>query len=362
MIGNQLFFAVSRKSIQNMVIQQKRSQSSFVACNIYVSAGPDHDKTINDAKRSLLVNILQDAQTKCKCLTAKNPTCGKVVMVHAYTDKAYDRTSYHLAGTIESVVDVASSIAIDAINGISKMKFGMRIKQNEYQHPAVGIVDHISVMPLGSDDKKDTTGLAAVAIGKVLTENGVHVIPYGSADTQNTPLAVVRKTKTSFFTSSSGRLVKDRNLRIGVCTVGSPPSFVENLNIRLKRSVSRKQAIALTAMLRERDGGIDGVEALTLPYTNGRHEVACNILRPSQSTLDDIMTKIDEWSTQLSKDDNKNFKTVRSDYVEMAYRVGTTSTECLDVLEMEKSQYDQHELNLVETFNAYFNNESMAFE
>jgi hypothetical protein len=36
-----------------------------------------------------------------------------------------------------------------------------------------------------------------------------------------------------------------------------------------------KWARSLTQALREQDGGLPGVEALTLPYSKGQFEVAC---------------------------------------------------------------------------------------
>ena len=128
-----------------------------------------------------------------------------------------------------------------------------------------------------------------------MKKRGVEVYTYGSANENGTPLATVRRNKTSFF--HSGGLDHEKKYgdreRLGVCTVGSPGEFVENFNLRLTPCITRKQASALARYVRERDGGIMGVEALTLPYSEGRYEVACNLLKPSLGGKEDMLAKFD---------------------------------------------------------------------
>jgi hypothetical protein len=72
----------------------------------------------------------------------------------------------------------------------------------------------------------------------------------------------------------------------------------------------------LTWALREQDGGLPGVEALTLPYSKGQFEVACKVA---------IESKVKEWAS-------KTMKSQPSDQlVEKAYFVGTTVDQCLEV-------------------------------
>lgn len=79
-----------------------------------------------------------------------------------------------------------------------------------------------------------------------------------------------------------------------------------------------KTAQSLTKRVRERDGGLPGVEAVTLPYSNERWEVACNLSQPNVASSDDIDNLV-----KSLQDDNK-----AQDFVEMAYRVGTTAEQC----------------------------------
>jgi glutamate formiminotransferase len=342
-----------RLRMESSLVGMKRRVSSTVACNIYVSPNCKERK---ETKQSFLVDILKAAQLRSKQLRetkARNNYKERqsIALIHAYTDTAYDRSSFHIAGTAENVVDVASFIAIRAIEAFIKDDDGSGSEEediNKARHPTVGIVDHIAVMPLCLDDKNDAHGKAAREIGNALSRTGVHVIFYGSADTQNTPLATVRKQKTSFFKSGS---LGGTSGGIGICTVGSPPSFVENFNIRLSKNVSKENAMLLTKKVRQRDGGVYGVEALTLPYTGNRYEVACNLLYPEKGTIDDIISKIDEW---LQSFNDQNLSSKRAEYVEEAYRVGTTMKQCKDVLEQQESSLEQHDKNVLQNFIFYF--------
>jgi len=372
-----------------------KSVSSLVACNVYVSAGRPHHSEI-------LLSILEQCQERCRNLRigALSPTSqlyfanhacnakssshpsdtggsnksgkkrGHIAMIHAYADGPYDRSSFHLAGDAVYVADVASHVASLAIDGLttfnteSNNKF-KKLSENS-QHPLIGLVDHISVMPLlPKEDLKnpslsaaaeaakehekynsyipnDSHGLAATYIGKELSKRGVQVFYYGTSHPDQTPLATIRREKTAFFhsgglsndsissTSSSLCQNQSKEKLMGSCTVGSPSSFVENYNILLSGNVSKNQAMSLTKKIRERDGGIPGVEALTLPYNMGRYEVACNLLRPVEGSTDDISNALNNWVNDHEEKERK--KKGYSFYVEDSYRVGTTVEQCIDTL------------------------------
>ena len=221
-------------------------------------------------------------------------------------------------------------------------------KDDEMQsrHPFVGLVDHVSVMPLGGEDSSPkasddgttdcydsyttTTGKAARQIGSIMTELGVTVHYYGNAHPNKTPLATVRREQTCFFQSGSLQdscLVSDKDNKTGIATVGAPPTFVENFNIRLQ--CKKATAQSLTKLVRERNGGLPGVEALTLAYGEGRFEVACNLLYPKVGSVKAIQAKVKEWQSQLDSQDV---------IIEKAYRVGTTVDQCREALSLCESQ------------------------
>ena len=134
---------------------------------------------------------------------------------------------------------------------------------------------------------------------------------------------------------------------IGIATVGAPPTFVENFNIRL-RSV-KETARSLTRTLRERDGGLPGVEALTLPYGEGRYEVACNLLRPQEGSSEAITAKAKEWQSKVGRSDV---------VVEKSYRVGKTADQCLEAVSFSDTngtarEYDQAVLQRLREYLTY---------
>ena len=355
------------------------NSNELIACNIYISAGgkPFH--------RQPLVDILKSSQQLCQQLRCeKNESSNQqktVTIVHAYADIPYNRSSIHLAGHASLVHQVASHVASSAMSSIHKVNLEHTSNDDEIDsaHPLVGLVDHISCMPLekkngscvecntkhcnNSEEEyipNDVCGIAASAIKQTLMQKGgVKCLTYGSANYQQMPLALVRKEHTFFFKSGScadsskdDKSTDMNSTPFGTCTIGSPSYFVENYNILLKSNVSRKQAIALTKKVRERDGGIKGVEALTLKYSGGRYEVACNLLRPDlyEGSVEAIDSKINEWiDEQMDISIGNNYNC----FVERAYRVGTTVEQCLKAIDSKKTltAISQAEEEVMEKFD-----------
>mmetsp|Transcript_323 Transcript_323/g.541 ORF Transcript_323/g.541 Transcript_323/m.541 type:complete len:444 (+) Transcript_323:42-1373(+) len=337
-----------------------------------------------------LLQVLHSSQELCRNLRSKDQDA-RIAIVHAYSDKAYNRSSFHLAGRANEVAQVSSfmaTTAIDLLQALSwQQKYTSNTSTDTSQHPLVGLIDHVSVMPMvpstrivkedatnciknqnyyidTSNDKHiimplEASALAALHIAHALEQKGVQCLPYGTAHPKGIPLATVRKEWTNFFTSGSlgqydstyntnanDKDVKDKNT-LGTCTIGSPCHFVENFNIRLTSNTTKKQAMALTKRVRQRDGGVLGVEALTLPYSNGRWEVACNLLKPheKEGTVDCILEKVREWAAVMHATDNTSSlvssasnEYYYSRYVEDSYRVGTTVEQCFTVLNFKDEE------------------------
>jgi len=184
-----------------MTIPQRLSPYP-VACNIYISAGGGGD----DASSDFLIQLLQQAQKECTRLchrqrkkkeqdqlfpatiihhdsstgsssTTATPTTSSsstlsssssspstvssssssssVTIVHAYTDGPYQRSSFHLAGSPLLVTQLATSIAIQAVQQLQQLKSTKQQQEEDDNncnsntaHPTVGLVDHISILPL----------------------------------------------------------------------------------------------------------------------------------------------------------------------------------------------------------------------
>ncbi len=276
-------------------------------------------------------------------------------------------------------------VAIDAIDGLNSLE---QINDNHNKeassaHPYVGLVDHVSVMPLSieteneetetllekasvknifQDDGKfvppDSHGLCSTYIGKRLSQKGIEVFYYGSAHPNQTPLATVRREKTHFFRSGGLDVNSNGNdTTCNICTVGSPSLFVENYNILMSRNVTKKRAIGLAKKIRERDGGIVGVEALTLPYSQGRYEVACNLLNPNEGSVDDILHVLHKWVQNEQQDSECTASRNQSYFIENSYRVGTTVQQCIDALnkceEEKDSLMGSHDATVIDRFRGY---------
>ena len=338
---------------------------SLVACNIYVSAGghPNH--------RDMLLGLLGETQELCRL--ANNKKGGnsnaqsmaldrRVVVVHAFRDGPYDRSSFHLAGAPDLVADVGSSLAVRAIQALMSFESANNLhavgkEPIERRHPTVGLVDHVSVLPLEEDnlsssssssscsgtnqnDIASVAGSVARSIGETLQSAEADVLYYGHAHPSGKELAAVRRDSTRFFEDNQTENSTNRSnhARIpkssGQATVGAPHRFVENVNIRLRPNVSRKVARTLTESVRERSGrGLPFVEALTLAYGRDQYEVACNLLDPSVTSARDIENRMRDWQEeQLQQVHRQQQDGISSALVETAYRVGTTTDMCLQAL------------------------------
>jgi hypothetical protein len=327
-----------------------------------------------------------------------------VAIVHAFCDIVYNRSSFHVAGTPWMVEQVASELALKAIIALSQMsqheeKDDLTNNPNSKKvllpHPSVGHVDHIAVMPLLSrsshqlqdheststtfnnhgQQQQQQTQLASTICGQVAKNIGetlhtvsrVHVLYYGHAHPDKLPLALVRRQSTYFFQSGapSGAITptdtatNHKNQPSNLATIGAPThGFGENCNIRLSAACTQSMAQSLTRHVRERDGGLLGIEALTLPYAHGQWEVACNLLQPTVTTVDMLLERVHEWDQRMStqqqdgptspssvnatttttssteQDKIHNLYSVPSPWIEGAYRVGTTEEQCWHVLDL----------------------------
>lgn len=370
--------------------------SLLTACNVYVST----------SEKDLLLRLLRRAQRNCSdrfgitnapaaAATATTATNGRgpqsgitdddVAVVHVFSDTVYERSSFHLAGSALNVAAVASDLAVTAIHELQQQqqqhrgevaagnqtRFDDNTNNNNVHHPYVGLVDHIAVMPLSHDVSSTVTSETAIAaagraarmIGKALEEHGIprrspamKVYYYGAAHPDGMPLATVRRERTSFF--RSGGLAENNGSAgnddvVDVCTVGAPEAgFVENFNIRLTSACDQRRARSLTKHVRERDGGLLGVEALTLPYSNNRWEVACNLLSPNIASAHDIDQAVAVWVAEQQKQGDASSAT---ELIEKSYRVGTTEAQCLDVLSHSTlEERRRHDHNVIKRLKSYF--------
>lgn len=356
------------------------SATSNVACNIYITSSASH--------KSTLLRLLRSAQERCGQLRTQNGCVGNLTapvgVIHAYADIPYDRSSFHLAGCSDCVTNVASELIVSAINDID-VDVGNRFGEDaDSRHPFVGLVDHVSVMPLAypmnqnhssigdyCNDREAATN-AAREIGRQISKTKlINVHYYGTACPQNTPLAKVRRESTSFF-QSGGAMDREENgqhrsvpetkqmAKKGDTTVGTPTNFVENFNIRLTSNVNFDQAKTLTQFLRgrnisEKGYGVAGVEALTLIYARDKsqggsvYEVACNLTKPKgEGGVQEVRAQLNKW-VEIQRQRSSVETDGETYFVEDAYRVGTTEEQCRRVL-LQGKEYGASSMSNNETF------------
>lgn len=117
--------------------------------------------------RSLL-DALADAATKT------DP--GSAGLIRQFRDKQYHRTGFTIGGVCPRAVARASiEVSRQALRNID-------LRSHEASHPRIGVVDHVSVHPLG-EDGEEFARQAGLMIATALGEEGVPVLLYG--DLQN---------------------------------------------------------------------------------------------------------------------------------------------------------------------------------
>jgi glutamate formiminotransferase len=379
-----------RTIISSGLIECIKDRKRLIGCNIYITAGGD------DQHIPLLKDLAQRAQNLFEEKSSKNyvqnlprKSLEQITeeemerslieddiserydlgaLVHAYTDPVYNRTSLHLAGTAEIILEVSIDLIQHVVIELRKLEETSDPSVYEFAHPHVGLVDHVAVVPLITGEESrildpnttftphfvPTHGAdVARKIGKAMRDTlNIHVFFYGLAHKNKISLVKVRKRRTNFFKTNGKCTTGSMEPDIATtesCTVGAPEEFVENYNVRLKDTCSKKTAQYLSRLVREKDGGLDGVEALAFPYSNNQWEVACNILRPyaGGANVEQLKDAFRDWN-------------VKKDIMEKGYRVGTTQEQSIKVLEHVSRSANNRKLHddyVMKNFHTYFEQE-----
>lgn len=374
MLGRGNYFAcrLARCCVPGSVQFSSRAiKRSLVACNIYVSAG--REKYLH---QPILMNLLRQTQEMCATLSTvekdriystnedadddddpgddRGPSVG--VLVHAYNDPVHNRSTFHLAGSPDVVAEVGSYLAVTAVTELRNLPDNdpATVSYNSVaQHPCIGLVDHVCTMPLqdgghtlqfdeSREDALAPPARVAKRIAKAMKDKlKVQVYLFGSVHRKERSLVELRKKHNRFFRILGGMLPpKDDTVKLlETVTVGSHDEFMENFNILMNRTCGKRRAHYLTRLVRELDGGLPHVEALNIPYSDGRFEISCNLLRPRDSSKrSDVKALIHQYIKECKV----------PPLVEKSYLVSTTALQCMetikDVVESEKKRKNHDEL------------------
>jgi Formiminotransferase domain, N-terminal subdomain len=371
--------------ISMMMLHGVAPDSTIVACNVYVSEGRSKD---------ILSRLLDCAVNR------GGPSCC-CRLVHVFCDTRYNRSSFHFVGSTLGIVSVVAPFCWEAWTTLER-KARMTANadtsssssssppspssfhhlRSASNHPTVGYVDHVAVLPLtntigtvhanhrrvqGNDDEANVTGITAMTIGQYLEAGDqsrgarVRVLYYGSACPNRTPLATVRRHQTNFFQQQHQQYQQQSTTTVTTptsaaiessppssVTIGAPGMFVENYNIRLR--CDRATARTLTKRLRTSLS----IEALTLAYGSSGgggggsdddtttdanvYEVACNLTNAA-TTVHDIEREVAAWRAELRP------ALLAADpavHILRQYRVGTTALQCQQIWAAHEGDYERH--------------------
>ena len=170
----------------------------------------------------------------------------------------------------------------------------------------------------------------------------VPILFYGKLN--NVRLADIRK-KLSYFDSHTRSFQAENDIKevetdlfgkvlvnpqIGVICLGAVP-FILNYNIRLN-TTNKGEASKITKGVREKDGGLPHVEALTLQHHNGNMEVACNLLNPPEIGPEEVINRVKCLLSEINDDRKDERESTFALEIEKAYVTGLTEGEVIDKL------------------------------
>lgn len=193
------------------------------------------------------------------------------LLLSCFSDAAYERSSYCIGGTASEVRAGVLSVVRAAVGRLD-------MRQHSGTHPMIGVVDHVSVNPVGS-----TAMSEAGAVARSVAEDlPVRAMLYGAAHPDGRSLAETRRETTYFKSKSSDE---------GVCCCGAS-THVLNYNMRVEGGEDSRLAKTIAAAVRSRGGeGLPGVEALALKHHGTTYEVACNLLDVGRSPPSAVLAK-----------------------------------------------------------------------
>ncbi|CAM9780771.1 unnamed protein product [Scytosiphon promiscuus] len=274
----------SKQSAANMArralsTSEPNSKGALCCAVVYVSDGRDH----------ALLDTLADAASATAPRTAG--------LIRQFRDPQYHRTGFTIGGHPNAVARASIELSRRALAAID-------LNRHEASHPRIGVVDHVSVHPLGDDaSSKESARRVGFTIAAALgEEEGLPVLLYG--DLKNgMRLAEVRRS-TPYFAGGDLPATIDADLgpsevdpSRGIATIGCTP-LVTNYNLLLSTD-DRRLAARVIRRLREKDGGLPWVEALTLEREDGTFEAACNLLRPKVTTPALVLRVAEEQAAAL---------------------------------------------------------------
>ncbi|WIA12498.1 hypothetical protein OEZ85_012531 [Tetradesmus obliquus] len=259
--------------------------SRLLGCNVYISEGRN-------------VQLIRRLEELCQRVP-------RVALANTFVDAPYNRTGLTLVATNSAELTAAVlAVAEAALSALD-------LRSHAADHPRLGVLDHVSLHPLGQQATLQQAADAATSLGQQLAAApfGLPVYYYGAAHRAGRRLAEIRrqlgyfKANSSSSSGSSGCGCKSSSKpadwagslpeqqlshyppdagpssappAAGVVTLGAVP-WVVNFNVPLF-TADRAAAAAVARAVSTRGGGLKGVEAMALQHGPGVIEVATNLI------------------------------------------------------------------------------------
>lgn len=116
-------------------------------------------------------------------------------LIREFRDPTYNRTGFTIGGRPARVAQAAIEVSRRALKSID-------LRTHDASHPRVGVVDHISIHPVGSPTDEAATLQAGRTIAETLGDEGLSILLYGGLK-NDLRLAEVGKIFSNIVTDSA---------------------------------------------------------------------------------------------------------------------------------------------------------------
>jgi len=209
-----------------------------------------------------------------------------VQVVNRTSDHVHHRSVITALGSASQVV--AASVALARV----AMRIDLRMHRGE--HPRIGALDVLPFVPLREATLEDAVTLAHRAAGRIWRELGIPSYLYGSAASAPHRSAL-RDIRRGQFEGLAARTIDAdwqfdygdvAHASAGAIAIGARPLLVAfnvelaTANLALARSIART--------LRESNGGLRTLRALSIPLRNNRVQVSFNITDTTATPIERV--------------------------------------------------------------------------
>ncbi len=212
---------------------------------------------------------------------------GRVLDVHSDAD--HNRSVFTVVGAAEELVEALAA-------GIAVAAGRIDLARHEGVHPRVGAADVVPLVRFADSDERPAR--AARVLARRIAMIGIPVLPYGELSDGRRP-AFYRQGGTERLAErlAAGEIEllagpEELHATAGAVLLGvRTPLVAFNVDLDTDRvEVARE----IAALVRERDGGLPGVQAIGLLLArSGRAQVSTNLIDIDATPLHEIVARIE---------------------------------------------------------------------